>query len=150
MPAWLRNSRLLIHAPLFIAIWLLLSRLNVMVEPLVSYYLALAAMYATAMFGMVILVGLSGQVSLGNGALMAVGAYAVAIATVDHRLSFWLALPLAFAAGAFMVRLFAIQHDCGHGPSVGDRCRHRRSDARRRRGAQRWHGRHRHADDRHA
>ena len=67
MPTWLRDSRLLLHAPLFIAIWLLLSRLNVMVEPLMSYYLALAAMYATAMFGMVILVGLSGQVSLGNG-----------------------------------------------------------------------------------
>ena len=80
MPTWLRNSRLLIHAPLFIVIWFVLSRLNFMVEPLVSYYLALAAMYATAMFGMVILVGLSGQVSLGNGALMAVGGLTLFVA----------------------------------------------------------------------
>jgi omega-6 fatty acid desaturase (delta-12 desaturase) len=29
--------------------------------------------------------------------------------------SFWLALPLALLAGAFMVRVFIIFHDCGHG-----------------------------------
>jgi len=85
MPPWLRNSRLLVHAPLFILIWFILSRLNVMVDPLVSYYLALAAMYATAMFGMVILVGLSGQVSLGNGALMAVGGYVFAITSLNWQ-----------------------------------------------------------------
>ena len=85
MPTWLRNSRLLIHAPLFIVIWFVLSRLNFMVEPLVSYYLALAAMYATAMFGMVILVGLSGQVSLGNGALMAVGGYVFAVTSLNWQ-----------------------------------------------------------------
>ena len=85
MPTWLRNSRLLVHAPLFIVIWFVLSRLNFMVEPLVSYYLALAAMYATAMFGMVILVGLSGQVSLGNGALMAVGGYVFAITSLNWQ-----------------------------------------------------------------
>ncbi|MDO8976566.1 fatty acid desaturase [Reyranella sp.] len=39
--------------------------------------------------------------------------WALAWATLD--IGYWLALPLAFAAGAFMVRLFAIQHDCGHG-----------------------------------
>jgi ABC-type branched-subunit amino acid transport system permease subunit len=85
MPSWLRNSRLLVHAPLFIVIWFVLSRLNFMVEPLVSYYLALAAMYATAMFGMVILVGLSGQVSLGNGALMAVGGYVFAVTSLNWQ-----------------------------------------------------------------
>jgi len=31
------------------------------------------------------------------------------------RISFWLALPLAALAGAFMVRVFIISHDCGHG-----------------------------------
>jgi omega-6 fatty acid desaturase (delta-12 desaturase) len=29
--------------------------------------------------------------------------------------SYWLALPLALPAAAFLVRLFMIQHDCGHG-----------------------------------
>ncbi len=42
-----------------------------------------------------------------------VALWALAWATLD--IGYWLALPLAIAAGAFMVRLFAIQHDCGHG-----------------------------------
>ncbi|HEY7823947.1 MAG TPA: hypothetical protein VIG24_13980 [Acidimicrobiia bacterium] len=50
-----------------------------------SYYLAVAAMYATAMFGMTILVGLSGQVSLGNGALMAVGGYVFALTSLNWQ-----------------------------------------------------------------
>jgi ABC-type branched-subunit amino acid transport system permease subunit len=57
--------------------------INTQVEPTFSFYLAQAAMYATAMFGMVILVGLSGQVSLGNGALMAVGAYTFALTSLN-------------------------------------------------------------------
>ena len=48
-----------------------------------NYYIALVAMYATAMFGMVILVGLSGQVSLGNGALMAIGGYIFALTIAE-------------------------------------------------------------------
>ena len=30
-------------------------------------------------------------------------------------IGYWLALPLALAAGAFLLRLFMIQHDCSHG-----------------------------------
>ena len=78
-------SRLVVHAPAFIVLWLLLSRLNVALDPLYSYYLALVAMYATAMLGMVILVGLSGQVSLGNGALMAVGGYVFALTSLNWQ-----------------------------------------------------------------
>jgi ABC-type branched-subunit amino acid transport system permease subunit len=60
-------------------------RINDGIDPLMSYYLALAAMYATAMFGMVILVGLSGQVSLGNGALMAIGGYVFALTSLNWQ-----------------------------------------------------------------
>ena len=52
-------------------------------------FIAMVAMYATAMFGMVILVGLSGQVSLGNGALMAVGGYTFALVSMN-----WQSVPL--------------------------------------------------------
>lgn len=85
----LTKWRLPVHALAFVLVWLVLSRFNMAVDPLMSYYLALAAMYATAMFGMVILVGLSGQVSLGNGALMAVGGYAFAVTTLN-----WQTVPL--------------------------------------------------------
>lgn len=81
--------RLILNAPAFLALWLILTRLNSMIDPLWSYYLALVAMYATAMLGMVILVGLSGQVSLGNGALMAVGGYAFAVSSLH-----WTTVPL--------------------------------------------------------
>ena len=81
--------RLLVHAPLFIALWLLLQALNRVIDPLWSSYLALVAMYAIALLGMVVLVGLSGQVSLGNGALMAVGAYAFAVSSLNwHTIPF--------------------------------------------------------------
>jgi acyl-lipid omega-6 desaturase (Delta-12 desaturase) len=35
--------------------------------------------------------------------------------------SFWLALPAVTVAGGFLVRLFALQHDCGHGSFFGSR-----------------------------
>ena len=38
-----------------------------------------------------------------------------ALAWLTLNIGYWLALPIAIAAGAFLVRLFAIQHDCGHG-----------------------------------
>ena len=60
--------------------WLLWQLLNDRVDALWNLRLAYVAMYATALAGMVILVGHSGQVSLGNGAFMAVGGYAFALA----------------------------------------------------------------------
>ncbi len=91
MNMWMRirSSRLLVHAPAFIVLWLLLSRLNTVIDPYYSHIMAMVAMYAIAMLGMVILVGLSGQVSLGNGALMAVGGYAFALTSMH-----WTTVPL--------------------------------------------------------
>jgi ABC-type branched-subunit amino acid transport system permease subunit len=87
------GSRFAGHALLAFVIWLLLSRLNTVIDAQLSYYLALAAMYATAMFGMTILVGLSGQVSLGNGALMAVGGYVFALTSMNWKTVPILGLP---------------------------------------------------------
>ena len=42
-----------------------------------------------------------------------VGLWVLAWAALD--VGYWLALPLALAAGCFLMRLFAIQHDCSHG-----------------------------------
>lgn len=79
------GARLISHLVIVLAIWAALMRVNDSIDPLMSYYLALAAMYATAMFGMVILVGLSGQVSLGNGALMAIGGYVFALTSLNWQ-----------------------------------------------------------------
>ena len=79
------GNRILWHAVIVGVVWLLLLLLNNNIDPLYSSYLALVAMYATAMFGMTILVGLSGQVSLGNGALMAVGGYVFALTSMNWQ-----------------------------------------------------------------
>jgi len=88
---WLRvrSSRLLLHVPAFFVLWLLLSRINTVIDPYYSHVMASVAMYAIAMLGMAILVGLSGQVSLGNGALMAVGGYTFALTSMH-----WTTVPL--------------------------------------------------------
>ena len=83
------GNRIMWHAVIVGVVWLLLLLLNNNIDPLYSSYLALVAMYATAMFGMTILVGLSGQVSLGNGALMAVGGYVFALTSMN-----WQTVPL--------------------------------------------------------
>ena len=87
------GGRLVSHALFVIIIWLFVMRINDSVDPLANYYIALVAMYATAMFGMVILVGLSGQVSLGNGALMAVGGYVFAVTSLNWQTVPFLGLP---------------------------------------------------------
>jgi ABC-type branched-subunit amino acid transport system permease subunit len=85
----LPGMMLLRHAIIVIVVGAIFLAINTQLEPTFSFYLAQAAMYATAMFGMVILVGLSGQVSLGNGALMAVGAYTFALTSLH-----WETVPL--------------------------------------------------------
>ncbi len=88
------GMRLVAHVAIAFAAWVVLTLVNNSVEPLMSYYIALAAMYATAMFGMVILVGMSGQVSLGNGALMAVGAYAFALTSMNWSTVPFIGVPM--------------------------------------------------------
>jgi branched-chain amino acid transport system permease protein len=79
------GARLGVNAATALVIWGLLTWLNQVIDPLMSYYLATTAMYATAMFGMTILLGLSGQVSLGNGALMAIGGYIFALTSMNWQ-----------------------------------------------------------------
>ncbi|WP_018698256.1 branched-chain amino acid ABC transporter ATP-binding protein/permease [Amorphus coralli] len=59
------------------------------------YILSQVGLTAIVGIGLNILVGMSGQISLGHVAFYAIGAYTVAILTVDHGLSFWVALPIA-------------------------------------------------------
>jgi ABC-type branched-subunit amino acid transport system permease subunit len=77
------GARLILHAAIAVIAWFVVTAFLGSVDDLMNYYVALVAMYAIAMFGMVILVGLSGQVSLGNGALMAVGGYVFAMTSLN-------------------------------------------------------------------
>ena len=80
--------------------------LCVVLAPLVSshyrtYELALAGIYLTALVGLNLLTGLTGQISLGHGAFMGIGAYTTAILVVDHGWRAIWTIPLAgLVAGA--------------------------------------------------
>src|SRR5665811_139206 len=64
------------------------------------YILALVGLTTIVGTGLNILVGLTGQISLGHVGFYAIGAYTVAILTLNG-VSFWIALPLAgMIAGA--------------------------------------------------
>ena len=72
----------------------------VVVAPLISthyrtYQLAFVAIYLIALLGLNILTGFTGQISLGHGAFMGVGAYTTTILVVDHGWNNLLTLPVA-------------------------------------------------------
>ena len=69
-----------------------------------SYALFIATqlgIYIIAAIGLNLLSGYAGQVSLGHAAFVAIGAYSVALPTVDHHWSFWAAavVGMGLAAG---------------------------------------------------
>ncbi|HEV3213189.1 MAG TPA: branched-chain amino acid ABC transporter permease [Acidimicrobiales bacterium] len=70
-------------------------------DSVTNFNLATGAAYAVVILGLSFLTGASGQVSLGNGAFMGIGAYAVAIWSVHHATTPIVAtLALATAVGA--------------------------------------------------
>lgn len=84
--------------------WLLLAL--AIVFPFVAsneyhiYVMALAFVWAIAVYGMNIITGYCGQLNLAHGGFFAIGAYAVAILTVDHGWPFWPAFVVAGLCGA--------------------------------------------------
>ena len=77
-----------------------------MVDELRVYQGATIAVYIVAISSLILLTGYSGQVSLGNGALMAVGAYAAAVAHSSWKLPiivcFFIAVIAAALGGALL------------------------------------------------
>lgn len=62
------------------------------------YVMALAFIWAIAVYGLNIITGLCGQLNLAHGGFFAIGAYVVAILTVDHGWAFW---PAFVVSGVF-------------------------------------------------
>jgi len=73
-----------------------------------GYLLGTLATTALAGIGLNILLGLSGEVSLGQGGFLALGAYGVGILTTKAGLNFWEALPLAVLLVAAMSAALSI------------------------------------------
>ena len=66
------------------------------------------AIYVIAVQGLNILVGYTGQISLGHGAFVAVGAYSAAIMARNLGLPFWLIIPLAAIFTGLVGLLFGL------------------------------------------
>lgn len=94
---WLRAGAWVLGMAVLAVAWVVI---NDRVDALWNLRLAYVAMYAIALSGMVLLVGHSGQVSLGNGAFMAVGGYAFALSFM-HGYSIPVGMLLAGTAGLF-------------------------------------------------
>ena len=80
-----------------------------------NYYLTLAnqiAIAAVGAIGLNILVGFTGQISLGQGAFMAVGAYTAGLLALRLGLPFWLTLPIASLVTAAVGRCLG-SRPCG-------------------------------------
>ncbi|VTU39959.1 branched-chain amino acid ABC transporter ATP-binding protein/permease [Variovorax sp. PBL-E5] len=99
LPPWIMViSALLVLAGIGAALW------N-------SYYLLLmtfAAIYVLAAVGLNLLTGYAGIVSIAHGALVCVGTYATAIATVHYGWNFWPAMLLSAAVGLVFSTLLAL------------------------------------------
>ncbi len=61
------------------------------------FQLSNALVFGISLLGLHLLIGLSGQISLGHGAFMALGAYTAALAMLHLGLPYWGAIPLAAA-----------------------------------------------------
>jgi branched-chain amino acid transport system permease protein len=81
-----------------------------------DYQIAQIGIEVTAVAGLTILTGLSGQISLGNGAFMAIGAYITALLLLHLNWPFILALVIAAAATAVAGAIVGVAAARLHGP----------------------------------
>lgn len=86
-----------------VAVWLVLPFI---LADYTLYRITQAGVFAIAIVGMNLLIGLSGQLSIGHSAFFALGAYATALLSGDGGLSVYLAVPLAGVVCFFFGFLF--------------------------------------------
>ena len=91
-----------------IGLALLFTAVPFVSSPYFLYVLNITGIAAIAALGLNILIGFTGQISLGHGAFFGVGAYAGAIIATRLGLPFWLAVPLAGFVTAFVGMIFGI------------------------------------------
>jgi branched-chain amino acid transport system permease protein len=73
-----------------------------------TYQLAFVGLYLVALLGLDILTGFTGQISLGHGAFMGVGAYTTTILVVDHGVRDLWTIPLGGLAAGVIGLAFGI------------------------------------------
>ncbi|MBE1489841.1 branched-chain amino acid ABC transporter permease [Plantactinospora soyae] len=100
-PTGPRGSTLLRHLVVVLVAAAALLAASYLLDPFRNFQLATVAAYLCATAGLTVLIGLNGQLSLGHGALMATGAYTVALsqnALADRGMTGSWLLPLSLGA----------------------------------------------------
>lgn len=99
-----------------VALLVLMAALPFLVNAFYLGVIVLGAIYAVAVLGLYFLVGLSGQLSLAQGAFFGLGAYASAITSTRLHWPFWPSVGAAIVAGLVigLVLGFAVLRLTGH------------------------------------
>jgi branched-chain amino acid transport system permease protein len=84
----------------FIFFGFILFLISNRLDELRVYQGATVAIYAIGVASLILLIGYSGQVSLGHGALLAIGGYAAALARIHYDAPVWLTFVVAVLAAA--------------------------------------------------
>jgi branched-chain amino acid transport system permease protein len=90
--------------------------LSIKLDAFRDYQIAEVAVEVTAVAGLTILTGLSGQISLGNGAFMAIGAYTTALILLHLSWPFVAALAVSAAVAAAAGAIVGVAAARLHGP----------------------------------
>lgn len=77
-------------------------------DPYNQAQLALVLIYFIGVLSVTILTGISGQLSLGQGALMAVGGYSTALLMINQELSMWIAVPASIISAGLAGLLLGV------------------------------------------
>jgi branched-chain amino acid transport system permease protein len=94
----------------------LVAILSIKLNQFRDYQIAEIAVYVTAVAGLTVLTGLSGQISLGNGAFMAIGAYTTALLLMHLNWPFYVVLVLSGAVSAVAGAIVGVAAARLHGP----------------------------------
>ena len=81
------------HVGAALAAAVVIWALSVSLSAFRDYQMADVAVYVVAIAGLTVLIGQSGQISLGNGAFMAIGAYATALLQLHLNWPLWALFP---------------------------------------------------------
>src|ERR1044072_4711576 len=110
-------SLLLRHALLALAALAAVVLLTAVVDPFTNVRIATVGYYVVAVAGLTLLTGGNGQISLGHGAFMFIGAYTVALLVIYvPAFPFWLDLLLAAVAAGLAGALTGAAAARLHGP----------------------------------
>jgi len=99
---------LLRHLAAAIVVALILVLLSIQIGSYRDYQMAEVAAYVAAVAGLTVLIGLSGQISIGNGAFMAVGAYGGALLLIHLNWPLELVLLASVVVAAVSGAIFGL------------------------------------------